>query len=71
MNARTATLTIGAVFALAVPTANASTYSVIMGDGGVAAPSRAPAASKVRQSHKSVLPTPVAPNHDQVVRNMI
>ena len=74
MNARTATLTIGAVFALAVPTANASTSSVIIGDGGAAVapvPGRSPAAIKVRKNHKSVPPTSVAANHDQVVRNMI
>jgi hypothetical protein len=77
MNVSKVSLTIGALFALSVPAANAA---VILGDGGGSATDtgRTPAAAAAAKNHKSVkqhstvkdVPPPVPPNYWQVQKNI-
>jgi hypothetical protein len=67
-------LTVGALFALAVPAANAT---VILGDGAGAGSTtaRTPAAAATAKHHRSVkrvkdVPPPVPPNFYQVQKNI-
>ena len=74
MNVSRASLTVGALFALAVPAANAA---VILGDGAGSGSTtaRTPAAADAAKHSKSVkrvkdVPPPIPPNFYQVQKNI-
>ena len=74
MNVSKVGLTVGALFALSVPAANAA---VILGDGAGSASTtaRTPAAAANAKQHKGVkrlkdVPPPVPPNFYQVQKNI-
>lgn len=74
MSVSKVSLTVGALFALAVPAANAT---VILGDGAGpgSTTARTPAAAATAKHHRSVnrvkdVPPPVPPNFYQVQKNI-